>query len=119
MATWPATLPAPLLDGYGVNPAEQVVRSDMESGAPRARRRSTARNDHVPVNWRMTDAQFAIFRAWFDDDAEAAGGAAWFSISLPIGNGGFSTVEARFAAIYKSSALPGLNWQVNATLQVR
>lgn len=119
MATWPTTLPAPQLSGYQVAPVDPSIRTDMEFGAPRVRRRTLARNDRVQVSWTMTDAQFAAFRTWFDDDAEAAGGSAWFYITLAVGQTGTDSVEARFTGPYQASLLGGLNWSVSATLEVR
>ncbi|MDP3831014.1 MAG: hypothetical protein Q8Q47_07070 [Ignavibacteriaceae bacterium] len=119
MATWPTTLPPPTSD-YGLNPVDPTVRTDMESGAARTRRRTKARNDKVRVAWNMTDAELTIFRAWFDDDATgAAGGAAWFDISLPIGTGGIVSVTAKFVGVYKANYLPGMNWLVSGELEIR
>lgn len=119
MASWPATLPVPLQPGYELDPVPASLRTDMESGSARSRRVTKARNDGVAVTWKFTDAQMDIFRTWFDNDAEAAGGSAWFSVSLPIGNTGFTAQEARFIGGYKMAALPGLNWSVGARLEVR
>lgn len=121
MAAWPATLPRPLVTGYQLAPADPVIRSDMEVGAARARRRSAARNDQVAVTWHFTAAEMAVFRAWFDDDsAGAAGGAAWFSgIDLALGTTGLVSSEVRFTGVWQASAEPGLNWSVTARLEVR
>ena len=35
MATWPTTLPAPMAQGYGIDPVDPVIRTDMEVGAAR------------------------------------------------------------------------------------
>lgn len=77
MSSWPSILPSPLVAGYALNPADQTLRTDMESGAARVRRRSRARLDMLDVSWKFTDAQMAIFREWFDNSgtAEAAGTA--------------------------------------------
>lgn len=77
MSSWPSILPRPLLGGYSLNPADQTLRTDMESGAARVRRRSRARLDLVDVAWKFTDAQMAVFREWFDNSntAEASGTA--------------------------------------------
>lgn len=109
----------PLVQGYGVNPTDMVARTEMEAGPARVRRRSSARVDMVPVQWSMSDAQMAIFRDWFDDPAEADGGAGWFTISLLMGNGGFQAVTARFSGIWQAAYVPHLRWQVQATLEVR
>jgi hypothetical protein len=120
MATWPATLPAPLAQGYGITPADPVVRTDFEVGAKRARRRTAARNDSVSVSWNFTDAEFQAFREWFEDDATgAAGGAAWFNVTLRLGNGGAAEEEARFAGVFKADATAAQRWLVSATLEVR
>jgi DNA segregation ATPase FtsK/SpoIIIE-like protein len=119
MATWPATLPNPTTNGYQVAPAKQAMRTEMEAGAARTRRTSKAKNDKVTLTWQFTDAQMAIFRTWFESDTEAAGGSAWFSISLPIGNTGLTAEEARFVGEYKMDALEGLNWRVSAQVEVR
>lgn len=54
----------------------------MEVGAQRARRITFARNDLVDMAWVMSDAEFAAFRAWWNDEAWSIAGdseslAAW------------------------------------------
>lgn len=120
MATWPTTLPAPMAQGYSIDPIDPVIRTDMEVGAVRARRRSAARQDKVGVAWAFSDTQLQTFREWFDDDATgAAGGSAWFYIALKVGKGGSTTEEARFTGPFKAAFLGGDRWQVTATLEVR
>lgn len=119
MPTWPSTLPKPSFGGYALNPVEPALRTDMEMGAARSRTRTAARNDKVSVTWDFTDAQMAIFRAWFDNPAECAYGSAWFDISLAIGTAGLTSHTVRFAGIWKTTLLPGMNWSVTATLEVR
>lgn len=119
MPTFPATLPAPTYDGYALSPVDPVIRTEMEVGSLRARRRTKARNDKIDVTWRFTDEQMAIFRTWFDNDAEAAGGAAWFTVALAFGAAGIDSVEARFDGIWESTLTPGMNWAVSARLEIR
>lgn len=120
MASWPTTLPGINLSGYSVAPVDQTVRTDMEGGAARARRRTTARNDKITPTWVMTDAQFAIFRAWFDNASTgAAGGSSWFTISAAIGSTGMTSVEARFIGPFKSAGVGALLWSVSAELEIR
>ncbi|MEN6621305.1 MAG: hypothetical protein ABFD50_07140 [Smithella sp.] len=119
MATWPTNLPNPS-SNYSLDPVDQTIRTDMESGAARARRRTTARNDKVTVSWLFTDAQLDIFRTWFEDATTgAAGGASWFTVNLLIGNTGFSTVEARFVGPFKCAYAPVMHWTVSAELEIR
>ncbi len=119
MATWPGTLPAPQAAGYGLQPVDQSIRTDMEFGAMRSRRRSYARNDRLAVSWALSDAQMDIFRTWFENDAEAAGGSAWFSVSLRVGNTGATTQEARFVSPYRAQMVGAGRWSVSADLEVR
>ena len=120
MSSWPTTLPPPSAYGYALNPVDQTVRTEMEGGAARARRRTTARNDRLNVAFELTDAQLAIFRAWFEDAATgAAGGAGWFSTTLALGTGGKVATTARFIGAYKVAYVPVMNWTVTAELEIR
>lgn len=120
MATWPSTLPSPQFGGYQLNPVDPVVRTNMEVGALRARRRSAARLDHVNVAWLFTDAQMAIFRAWFDDGSTGvAGGAGWFTVTLATGDGGKISVSARFAKTFRATLIEGMSWRVAGELEIR
>lgn len=120
MATWPATLPPPLRSGYAVEPEDQTLRTQMEFGASRVRRLSTADLDEVPVTWRFNEAEMTAFRAWFRDGATgAAGGTAWFTIKLKRGNSPLETVSARFKEPWKARFEAGKRWLVSAKLEVR
>lgn len=120
MATWPTTLPAPCSDSYQLSPVDPTIRTDMEAGTSRARRRTTARNDKVSVSWDMSDAQLAIFRTWFEDASTgAAGGANWFTVSLPIGTTGLVPVDARFSRVYTAAYVGYMYWKVSAELELR
>lgn len=120
MATWPNTLPKPQISGYAISPGDQAVRTDMDVGTQRVRRRTFARNDKISASWVFTDAQMSAFRTWFDDGTTgAAGGSAWFTVTLPIGTGGSSAVEARFTGPFKVGAIGPLLWNVTADIEVR
>jgi hypothetical protein len=121
MATWPTTLPAPLVAGYQISPGDQTIRTAMEAGAARVRRRTRARNDQVNASWLLTEDQLAILREWFDDDVDGiAGGSAWFAVNLPVGSGTRrAAVEARFIGPISQAVPAGLLWRVSATLETR
>lgn len=118
MALFPATLPPPEVDGYVLDPLDQTIRTDMEVGAPRVRRRTLARLDRVQVRWILSDAEMSAFRAWFQDAGQAAGGAGWFDVSLPLGLGGIQSYEARIVQ-WQAPLRRGLFWEVTAQLEVR
>lgn len=117
MPTWPSLLPRPQIAGYELNPVDQTVRTDMEIGTARSRRRTVSRNDQIAVNWLFTDTQMAVFRAFFDGDA--AGGSAWFSVDLAFGDSGLHNREARFVGPWQATPTGGLNWGVTAILETR
>lgn len=119
MATWPTTLPLPQVAGFQLQPKEQSLRTDMEVGAARVRRRSLDRLDEVSLQWTLTDAQMDTLRTWFDDNAGGAGGSAWFLMRLRIGTGGIVEVEARFIGTYRASLVSATVWNVTAQLEVR
>lgn len=116
MATWPTYLPAPLLAGYESTPDEPILRTNMESGAPRARRMFSAIPETITLGWVFTLAEMALFEAWHK--LEALDGAAWFSVDLPNGLG-MQTVEARFKRPPKKVPRGGMNWQISAEVAVR
>ena len=120
MATWPSTLPIPLAEGYALNPGDQTIRTDMEVGAARVRRRTHARNDRVNVSWLLTEAQLDTLRDWFDDATTGiAGGSAWFTVTLAVGTGTRqASVEARFVGPLQVVAV-GPYWKVAGTLETR
>lgn len=120
MATWPTTLPATLVDGYTLNPQDQTIRTDMESGNARVRRRSAARVDTVDAGWLFSQSQMLIFRAWFENNSTgAAGGAAWFSIDLPTGTGAVASISARFSGAFSAVLVSSTTWKVSAKLETR
>jgi hypothetical protein len=118
MAQWPASLPPPTLEGYELSPLDQTIRTDMEVGAPRVRRRTRARLDRLRVRWILDDAQMATFRSFVDDEAGAAGGAAWVVMSLATGSG-LEQREVRIIAWQARLLSPAYRWEVTAELEVR
>lgn len=119
--SWPADrLPLPTYDGYGVQPLDAALRSDMESGPARQRVLYTAVPERISLRWRFTEFQYAIFRAWYKFKAEQ--GAEWFSIDLLNGLG-IDAHEARFvgrgSAPYEARPTRAGRWIVTSTLEVR
>jgi hypothetical protein len=123
--TWPDTLPLPTFGGYGVEPVDSILRTEMESGPARQRRRYTQTPTRMPVRWRFTAWEFALFESWFKHKAKEGG--EWFSINL-LGGLGMVPHEARFVGRGSSPyrATPtrggpgdGARWVVTSALEVR
>ena len=68
MATWPETLPqSPLVDGFSSTKADGRLRSSMDAGPDKVRRRFTAVPKILTCSFYMTAAQRTSFWTFFDD----------------------------------------------------
>lgn len=116
MAAYPATLPAPTAEGYGIRPVDRVARSNIESGARAARARFTSAPARLPVRFVFTEPELAVFEAWLRHTA--LDGAAAFDIDLASGQG-VNSVSALFADDPRTEAHPAGGYIVTATLFAR
>ncbi len=115
--TWPSTLPLPTVQGYGVQPGEAILRTEMEAGLARQRRRFTDVPTKVSVRWIMRRDQYAIFEGWYRWYARE--GASWFAITL-LGGLGLLEQEARFTRQFSSRLLAGGTlWEITSELEIR
>ena len=116
MAAWPSTLPRPRFGGYAVKPGQSFVRTDMETGAARQRKRSSSAPEEIALNWVFTSAEMAVFRAFFKTDLGE--GSIWFTMNLDLGAGSVSC-DIRFKAPYDAALKRGMFWEVSGKLEVR
>lgn len=91
MPSWPETLPAPQWQGFQAEFQDNVIRSQMDSGPGKLRRRFSAAAMYYPVTWMFTRPQLQEFYNWFVD--EVFSGSISFSWTHPITG---LTVIARF-----------------------
>lgn len=113
---WPDKIPLPTVDGYQISPSEGVIRTDMDSGAARARRRFTQTPAKVAVRWNLRPLTYAIFEAWFKHEAKE--GAEWFDIEL-LGGIGMAMHQARFTKAYQAKLVRKNLWEVTGELEIR
>lgn len=116
MAIWPTDLPKPLLSDYAVDPEQAFIRTQMESGPARQRKRFTQVPHRVNVSWRFTHAQMATFRTFFGTTINL--GTDWFTCNLDAGSG-LADYDTRFTIAPKYAAVSGMNWEVTAVLELR
>lgn len=116
MPAWPATLPAPTVRGYALKPKRPVVRTAMEGDPARQRRRFTQTSTTIPVSWKLTEAQMAIFETFHQN--ELLDGAAWFDDITLINGQGVRLYSARFVAMgedsYNATLIGNKHWHVTA-----
>ena len=84
MPSWPGSLPqyATLRDMQWAGPSNATIRTPMDVGPSKGRRRTTAPTRFVQVAYaQMTDAQLTTFENWFQNDI--AMGALAFTMPHP------------------------------------
>ena len=114
---WPPTLPLPTVPGYSVHPEDAILRTEMEAGLARQRRRFTNVPTKVSVRWIMRRDQYAIFEGWYRWQAKE--GANWFTITL-LGGLGLLDQEARFTRQFSARLLAGGTlWEITSELEIR
>ena len=113
---FPQYLPYPTVESYSIKPGEAIIRTDMEAGPARQRRRYTQTPTKISVRWLMNPEQFCIFEAWYKYFATEGG--VWFVITL-LGGIGLSSQEARFTQQFEAKLLNGYLWEITSELEIR
>lgn len=113
---FPPQLPCPLKEGHTVKHGQPFVRTSMESGRARQRRRFTSVPSMQTFKWVFTGEQAAAFEAWFRDALND--GAEWFNMPTfnPLGD---TQIVCRFASMYEGpNPFGGRKWTVTAEVEV-
>ena len=94
--------------GFQETPQNVIVRSQVDSGPAKTRRRTTAGVINLEMQFRMTTAQLITFRAFYLTDLQA--GALSYTWKHPITgvNGAFRMVEPPRMAPAGASWLVGV-----------
>jgi hypothetical protein len=113
---FPATLPNVSMSNYSFTPQDSTIRTEMEVGLARVRRRYLTTPSEMSVKWIFTREQLGIFEKFYDEEIHA--GSAWFYIKLVNGMGE-TTYLARFKEPF-TAATSGKEfyWDVGAKLEV-
>lgn len=105
MATWPTDvgstpenvkyLPAPQWSGWSEDRQDNVIRSQMDAGPAKTRRRFTAVPKYQTCRWVFNSEQLRIFEEWWE--TEIYSGAISFHWMSPVSD---KLVQARFRKPY-------------------
>lgn len=114
--SWPMHLPLPTIEGYVVSPQDAILRTDMDTGPARQRRRFRQTPSRVSVHWVFDEFQFATFEAWYKYKADEGG--QWFVIDLR-GGLGLLPHEARFTRQFEARLIHASLWDVTSELEIR
>jgi len=72
MSAWPSTLPsAPLARGFSEKPPKLTLRTQMDAGPAKVRKRFTAGVRPLTLQIKVTSAQVAIFDSFYLSDCGA------------------------------------------------
>jgi hypothetical protein len=81
MASFPSTLPNPLIKGFRDTPPNLTIRTSMDQGPAKVRKRFTAGVRQVSVSFILTETQVATLETFFVTTTN--GGADVFTMENP------------------------------------
>ena len=115
--SYPDGLPCAQREGYSLRHVSPFVRTTMESGRARQRRRFSSVPTIANVSWIFeVDTHAATFEAWFRDAIND--GVEWFNMPLKTPMG-LKDYVCRFADMYTGPDLIGISsWRISAQLEV-
>jgi len=114
MPTWPASLPDDFLQsGFSETLPDNVLRSKMDIGPPKTRRRSTAAPRPIAGQQLMTTAQVATFDTFFV--TTLSDGAIGFDWTHPRTG---AAITLRFVSPPAYVATGGDFWSITLPLEV-
>lgn len=116
MISYPEGLPLPERDGYGFQSVSPMIRSELQSGRARQRRRYTSVPTTSSVSWLLDDTEAQLFEGWFE--YVLLSGTLFFECPLKTPQG-LETYQARFTDIYRGPTLVGDSfWRFTANLEL-
>jgi len=117
MIQYPAELPLPLQEGYGLSTVDPMRATQMATGRTRYRIRHRYVPTEVKVNFNFSEEEAAQFEGWYVWAIN--NGFDWFEMPLqtPIG---FKTYIAHFKGIYQGPDLTQISrWRYSAVMQLK
>ena len=116
MERWPSQFPLPT-SALNLDGLDNAVRTTMEAGTVRQRRRFTVEALQVKATWELSDVELEVFTAFHKHRINL--GNDWFVLPMPSGGGikdhVVRMVQGKFSQDYQNVG----RWRVSATLDVR
>ena len=103
----------------GAQAAANSIRTAMENGSIRQRRRFSTDRITTSVTWTLTDLELGIFAAFHKHRLNL--GNDWFQMDLPLSGGGLLPHTVRFVdGKFNQSIASGVGyWDVSAQLEIQ
>ncbi|MNM77926.1 hypothetical protein D3C81_898020 [compost metagenome] len=117
MIQYPAELPLPLQEGYGLSTVDPMLATQMVTGRTRYRVRHRYVPTEMKVNFNFSEAEAAQFEGWYVWAIN--NGFDWFEMPLqtPVG---FKTYIAHFKGVYQGPDLTQVSrWRYSAVMQLK
>lgn len=112
--TWPGGLPTPHVDGAQFKPWDNAVRTQMDAGAAKVRRRFTAVGEDVTlVIWLEDDEQAELLRAFARDTLKDVLAFDWVDFRNPP-----QTATYRFKRRPAPEPIGNGQWQATLELEL-
>lgn len=113
MSVWPATLPPPALNSLREKPPKNTIRTSMDKGPDKARRRTTANVRPLSFMLKLTPAQVTTLDEFFV--TTTASGADEFDYTHPRTG---VACTARFVSEPEYSENSGVIYDVGVSLEI-
>lgn len=84
---WPISLPVPLVEGISYTPGQNVIRTQMDAGAAKVRRRFTAVPETLTFNLVLTGAQVQVLQDFVEITLAEVLPFDWIDFRKPTGTG--------------------------------
>lgn len=113
MPVWPSTLPAPKLGTLNESPPDNTIRSTMDKGPPKLRRRTTANVRPISFGLVLTKEQVQILDDFYIDDVFS--GSIPFTFEHPRT---LAIVQAQFAEKPSWGESEGVCYNASISLEI-
>lgn len=116
MSTWPTTLPAlnfpHAAHNYQREPQDPTLRTPMDAGPAKVRRRYTAVPVTISFTTLLSDAQYATEQAFYNDTVKATGRFDWTDPATQ------QTATFRYVTPTSAVAAGGGFWRATFNLEI-
>lgn len=118
MASYPSSLPGPIIAGYGVQTQQTFARTQFISGRSQNRKLYSFVPQFVTAQFWFSYGEARIFESWFNSTNY---GEEWFDIGIKLPTG-FENRQCRFTEMYQGPIPDGpnkLTYTVNLEVRER